>query len=393
MDSLQSIERHLRLIPLSPELRQVMAVIRDRGGDAFVVGGALRDWAWQPQNHDPASVDWDLATNLSPDLMRDLAVRPHPGERFGTFLLGSHIEATIMRREAGYSDGRHPSEIEPVTSIERDLSRRDFTVNAFAFDGQQLRWVEGGLEDLRDRCLRAVGDASMRFQEDPLRMARLIRLMGISGAKADSSTWRAMQLHRSSLKQVSRERRLEEFVKFLRSPLDRWPLWRQAGMDDALDWPSPIPESSSHFVAAPSHPAAKIAAYFLSTNASLADLDRWTRRWPLPRSWGSGLRALLKASCYFDPDLWSQRARGSREPYVWIFRDLALAAGVAEDELDPVYLDLSSHELQEGWGLHGQRLGAALGHLHGMVAVHPDWNHRQRLVSCLEAWLNETGGP
>ena len=388
MDSRLSIKRHLKEIPFPLEVQEVMASIRALGGDVYVVGGALRDWCWRPAPFNGAAIDWDLTTNLSPSVLRQLSQRYHPGEAFGTYRLGSHIEATIMRREGRYSDSRHPDKIIPAESLRVDLSRRDFRVNALAFDGQRLEGVKGALSDLRDRVMRAVGDPLRRFQEDPLRMVRFVRFLGVLGAKADPATWEAMHDNRSLIQKVSRERRLGEFVKFLQSPFERWSLWSKAGMNLALDWPLPQKPFVA-FIKSPSHPAGQIAAYRLFSCGSLEGLSSWLGQWPLPSSWRQGLTALLTTSYQFDPDLWAQKARSPQAPYGWIFRDLALAAGVAENDLDPIAVALSPHDLQNDWGLHGPRLGAAWRYLAHLAAQHPEINSRALLTPYLNAWLNQ----
>lgn len=384
------IEQHITAMPLPSLVRQAMDAVRRRGGDIFVVGGAIRDWVWAPSNFNPDIVDWDLTTNLATATLRELSSNAHPGERFGTFRLGPRLEVTIMRQEHGYEDRRHPDALTCEQSIEIDLLRRDFTVNAVAFDGRRVVAAAHALDDLARRRLRAVGSAARRFAEDPLRMLRLIRFMAVCDALADPQTWAALLDHRADVATVSRERRLEEFTRFLAAPPSRWQSWSRAGMNAALEWPEGWHQSSAWpMVSAPHHPAARLAAYALLSQTSVSGLSDWIRQWPLERSWRAALRTLLELGPDLDPECWRRLARNPRQRHRWIFHDLAVAFGVVPDQAAPIRLALTAQEIRTRWQLSGPSLSKALQHLTDRVDRNPSENTAPSLATLLERFLNQ----
>jgi tRNA nucleotidyltransferase (CCA-adding enzyme) len=151
-----------------------------RGGQAaYVVGGCLRDALL---GREPA--DWDLTTDARPERVQALFSNAIYENRFGTVVVrrgGVEYEITTFRRDVSYSDFRHPDSVQFGDSIEEDLARRDFTVNAMAWGGRpgdEPAFIDphGGRDDLGNRLLRAVGDPDERFGEDALRMVRAVRL-------------------------------------------------------------------------------------------------------------------------------------------------------------------------------------------------------------------------
>ena len=146
-------------------LGRLVRRIRDAGGRACLVGGSLRDLMLGLEVH-----DWDFATDLVPHRVAELFPRAiQVGIRFGTVLVvqpdGSY-EVTTFRREGAYSDARHPDSVVFTTSIEEDLGRRDFTVNAMALDLGNGALIDphGGRRDLEERTIRCVGRADERFR-------------------------------------------------------------------------------------------------------------------------------------------------------------------------------------------------------------------------------------
>lgn len=361
-----------------------MRAVRQRGGEVYVVGGAVRDWAWEPGSFNANTVDWDLTTNLSPDILEALAVSKHPGMQFGTFRLGAHVEVTIMRREGIYADHRHPANIASAAGIEDDLRRRDFTANAVAYDGSRVVASADALHDLRDRRLRTVGDPTLRFREDPLRMLRLLRFSGnYDRIGVDSKTWLTLLAMRDEVRLVSRERRLQEFVKFLKSPLHRWYKWHQAGMDQALEWSHGecAPSLDVAWMMAPEHPAARIAVYRMMTAGTCRGLDIWAQNWPLPRSWRAGLTALSASP---DPTIWADLARIPYQRQAWMFRELAAAQGMDRSTLNVLQLAVSPAEIQKRWGISGAALGQVVRCLYELIAHDPTRNDRAQLGLAIE---------
>ncbi|MGE5605567.1 MAG: CCA tRNA nucleotidyltransferase, partial [Bacteroidota bacterium] len=158
----------------------------------YLVGGAVRDLLW---GNEPS--DWDLVTDALPDEVEAIYPQTVPtGKRFGTITVnfeGHHFEITTLREELGYSDGRRPDQVRFGTDIVNDLARRDFTINAMAYDfrGGKLIDPYGGRADCRRRILKAVGDPRVRFEEDGLRMFRLYRLMASHDLTVEPRTERA----------------------------------------------------------------------------------------------------------------------------------------------------------------------------------------------------------
>jgi tRNA nucleotidyltransferase/poly(A) polymerase len=189
--------------------------LRDRGFDAWAVGGAVRDGLLGIPH-----ADWDLATNARPDEVRSVFRRTVPvGIAHGTVgVLGRDgvlYEVTTFRRDVE-TDGRH-AVVEFADTIDEDLSRRDFTINALAWQPltDELRDPYGGLQDLRDAVLRTVGRAEDRFAEDYLRVLRALRFAGHYVLTIEPDTWLALQAAVPMLPQLSAERVREELLKIL----------------------------------------------------------------------------------------------------------------------------------------------------------------------------------
>jgi tRNA nucleotidyltransferase (CCA-adding enzyme) len=186
------------------------------GGRACLVGGSIRDLLLGA-----AVKDWDFATDLPPERVRSLFPQAiEVGIRFGTVLVletdGSY-EVTTFRRDGIYSDARHPDSVVFTSSLEEDLGRRDFTVNAMAYDLKDDRLIDphGGRIDLSQKTVRCVGRAEERFREDALRMLRCIRIAGQLGFGVDEETYRALIRSAALLDVIAKERIREEFNRIL----------------------------------------------------------------------------------------------------------------------------------------------------------------------------------
>ena len=167
--------------------------------------------------------DWDLASDATPEQVMRLFRKVIPtGIDHGTvtvLLPGIPVEVTTLRTELGYADGRRPDQVDFVHSIEEDLARRDFTVNAIAFEPRTEALIDpfGGLDDLRQRRLRAVGDPARRFAEDGLRVLRAARFVAALEFELDLATANAIRPSLASYQQVSAERIRDEWIKALRA--------------------------------------------------------------------------------------------------------------------------------------------------------------------------------
>jgi poly(A) polymerase/tRNA nucleotidyltransferase (CCA-adding enzyme) len=193
--------------------------IEEAGGRACLVGGSIRDLLLGG-----AAKDWDLATDLNPERVRTLFPRSvEVGIRFGTVLVleqdGSY-EVTTFRKDGLYSDARHPDTVSFSKSLEEDLSRRDFTINALAFCLRDRRLIDphSGREDLKNRLVRCVGRAEERFREDALRLLRCVRIAGQLGFAIEVETYAALVRSAEMLDHVAAERIRQEFDRILTQP-------------------------------------------------------------------------------------------------------------------------------------------------------------------------------
>ena len=201
------------------KVRAVMTQLRLAGFEAYAVGGCVRDALLGREPH-----DWDMTTNATPDQMKK-AVSFHSidtGLKHGTvtFIVEREpIEVTTYRIEGAYSDGRHPDSVEFATTLEEDLSRRDFTVNAMAWsDESGVVDPFGGIGDLQDKLLRCVGNASERFSEDGLRVMRALRFAAYYGFSLERGTACAVHEKKGMLSAVSEERICAELIRMMESP-------------------------------------------------------------------------------------------------------------------------------------------------------------------------------
>jgi tRNA nucleotidyltransferase (CCA-adding enzyme) len=218
-----------------PAVDRIVSRLNEAGFDTWAVGGALRDALLG----DTGS-DWDLATRARPAEVQALFPRTVPvGIDHGTvgILEGGRLyEVTTFRRDMD-TDGRH-AVVSYSDSIEEDLARRDFTINAIAWHPLREEWLDpfGGQDDLNDRVLRTVGSPQERFREDGLRVLRGLRFAGQLGLEVEAGTWTAMCTSTGELKGLSAERIREELMKVLAgfSPSAALSLYREAGVLNAL---------------------------------------------------------------------------------------------------------------------------------------------------------------
>ncbi|MCB9701689.1 MAG: hypothetical protein H6711_07350 [Myxococcales bacterium] len=216
--------------PLPAAIREVAEVLHDAGHDVVVVGGAVRDFLLGREHG-----DWDLASAATPDEVMRLFPKTIPtGIDHGTVTVvcgrGAGrvtTEITTFRGEEGYSDGRRPNAVRFLRALVEDLARRDFTINAMAWNPLTGRFTDafGGLEDLQRGVIRAVGEASARFREDGLRAMRAVRLCATLGYALEAETARAIAGALDILDRVSRERVQVELVKLLGAPRPSLGLW------------------------------------------------------------------------------------------------------------------------------------------------------------------------
>ena len=198
----------------------LLARLHGAGYAAYAVGGCVRDSLLGriPQ-------DWDLCTSARPEQVLALFGEGQcipTGLQHGTVTIkygGQLYETTTFRTEGAYTDGRHPDEVHFVPDVRQDLARRDFTINAMAYnDAEGLIDPSGGQQDLQQGILRAVGDPATRFEEDALRILRLYRFAARFGFAIDPPTGQAARALCAHLDCVSVERIEEELSKLLAAP-------------------------------------------------------------------------------------------------------------------------------------------------------------------------------
>ena len=205
-----------RMNKVPDEVFSVCFALTELGHEAVLVGGCVRDVFLGRDPH-----DWDVATNAMPDQVQKAFDHTIPtGIKHGTVTVvvgGQHIEVTTYRADGAYSDGRHPDEVKLGVTLEEDLSRRDFTMNAIAVDPVRGHIVDpwDGKKDIEDRIIRAVGHAEERFREDGLRMMRAVRFAATLGFELEQGTRMALRNSLGFLDGVSAERLRDELVKLL----------------------------------------------------------------------------------------------------------------------------------------------------------------------------------
>lgn len=202
---------------LPEELTELLNTLKMKTDQVYLVGGCVRDMILNKEPH-----DYDICTNLRPEeameLLRTKYTVIPKGIEFGTVVAiinGNEYEVTTFRGESEYTDGRHPDSVNFTDKIEKDLSRRDFTMNAIAYHPFTNTIVDpfDGITDLKNGVIRAVGDPNKRFQEDGLRILRALRFAVRFGFDIESATSLAMLQNKEMLDFVSKERITDEFRK------------------------------------------------------------------------------------------------------------------------------------------------------------------------------------
>lgn len=204
------------MITLPQSAQEVIATLKKAGFEAFAVGGSVRDLLMGKPTK-----GWDFTTNATPEDILNLFPDSFYDNQFGTVgvkMPDDIYEITTYRSEEGYKDHRHPDKISWGTSIEEDLARRDFTINAIAFDGKTLIDPYNGQIDLENKLIRAVRNPDERFAEDALRCLRAVRFAAAFGFSIEDQTAHAIKKHASLIQQISAERIRDEFFKVLGSP-------------------------------------------------------------------------------------------------------------------------------------------------------------------------------
>lgn len=199
-------------------VKDFMNVFKKAKYEIYIVGGAVRDMILER----PIK-NWDFATNAKPAEILSLFKNAKYENQYGTVIVPLEtknivMEITPYRKESKYSDKRHPDKIEWAKTIKEDIMRRDFTINAIAYDGNRIVDITGGIEDISKKIIRTVGDPDKRFCEDALRLIRAIRLSSELGFVIEEKTRLSIKKNASLIKHISWERIASEFLKIISSP-------------------------------------------------------------------------------------------------------------------------------------------------------------------------------
>ena len=212
-------------------VKHVSQTLFNAGYQSFIVGGSVRDLALGKEPK-----DWDITTSATPDQIIELFEKTVYENVFGTVLVVdqsvtetenysensvSSVEVTPFRQEGKYTDRRHPDNVVFSTKIEDDLMRRDFTINALAYNIHTGEFVDlfHGLSDLENKIIKTVGSPDERFNEDPLRIVRAVRFVAQLGFTLDSDTMMSVTKNKDLVKHISSERIRDEFVKIINTDM------------------------------------------------------------------------------------------------------------------------------------------------------------------------------
>jgi len=220
------------------EIINIIKKLQSANFEAYLVGGCVRDLLMNPphkfmwgMNREPK--DWDITTNAKPEEIQKLFPNNIYENKFGTVAVKTDsddeqlkiIEITTFRLEGKYTDKRHPDEVKFAKTIEEDLSRRDFTINAIALkpNTQNLKpeLVDpyNGQEDIKNKLIRSVGEPEKRFNEDALRLMRAIRFSVQLGWEIEKKTFAALKKEAGFIEMIAKERIRDEFIKIIMSSL------------------------------------------------------------------------------------------------------------------------------------------------------------------------------
>ena len=200
-----------------PESKTAIETLKSKGFEAFLIGGSVRDFVMGL----PIG-DIDITTNATPDEVKQVFADfrvVETGIKHGTVTVlinNEPLEITTYRSEGTYSDNRHPDSVVFSDSLADDVVRRDFTMNGIAYDFEKgFCDLVGGLQDIKNKTIRCIGDAETRFREDALRILRAMRFSAVLGFEIETETKNAIHKCKDLLKNISAERIREEFTKLI----------------------------------------------------------------------------------------------------------------------------------------------------------------------------------
>lgn len=204
------------------EVKNITQSLEEKGFKAYPVGGSVRDILLEKPPK-----DWDIATDALPEQIQETFPDNVYENEFGTVAVKTRsekeelklIEVTTFRTEGEYSDKRHPDKVEFTKEIEKDLSRRDFTINAMALDISNNKVIDpyNGKNDLKNKLIKTVEDPRRRFEEDALRLMRAVRFATELDFEIEEKTAKAIKEKSDSLKEIANERIRDELVKIIKA--------------------------------------------------------------------------------------------------------------------------------------------------------------------------------
>ena len=206
---------------LPTEIKNIIKELENAGYEGYAVGGCVRDLIMGKKPN-----DWDIATNAKPEEIQKVFPDSFYANKFGTVTVKTEskdeslkeVQITPYRIEAKYSDKRHPEEVNFVSKLEDDLSRRDFTINALATaGGKSIVDLFDGQNDIKKKIIQTVGKPEDRFSEDALRLLRTVRFATILNFKIEKETLKALEENAEWLRAISKERIRDEFIKIINS--------------------------------------------------------------------------------------------------------------------------------------------------------------------------------
>jgi len=391
------------LAPLSADFREgihsICRQLRNRKHQAFLVGGAVRDLLI---NRIPA--DADIATSARPEEIQEIFPRTVPtGLKHGTITVlekGRVYEVTTFRSDGNYSDGRHPDQITLGVSLEEDLARRDFTINALAYDPIDGRLIDlfGGQEDLSRKLIRAIGEPGDRFKEDGLRPVRACRFAASLGGAIEEHTWQALLL--ADVRAIAGSIALERFAQEIRKGLQQNPrllflLLLESRLLELYwppgqKWPAVIPPEMDQVL-----PLEMRLAFFFHKNTieapaivlrywkfSLKEIRRLEAAMAMLAFSGASVADRRRLLSQLKGLLKNDAAEflGDCQTPQWQGKELLELLGLPLQVTD---LALRGHDLI-AMGYHGVQIGQALEHLLAQVLEDPSLNTREKLTTVLQ---------
>lgn len=203
---------------LPKEVKEIIKALEGAGFEAYAVGGCVRNFILGREPY-----DWDITTSAKPEEIQKVFTKSVYENDFGTVAINTEsknenlkiIEITTYRLEEKYTDKRHPDEVKFTKKLEDDLARRDFTINAIAYDGKKFIDPFGGQKDIKNKIIRAVGEPDKRFNEDALRLMRAARFAVQLNFDVEKKTAEAIKDNSDDIVAISKERIRDELIKMM----------------------------------------------------------------------------------------------------------------------------------------------------------------------------------